>query len=249
MRALIALGTLLAALTGLAAASAQAPDADAACQGLACPGVLPADSSADDSNVPEVATSDELEGVDASGFYRIANEDVVVYAVAAGDWASAPTEIRQLPLGDHLLATEKASKWMVIYAGGAMMSGPWPAKASAAATRHRKRSGPRAHAAAASDCMSPWFCVFNNTGFSGTKCQWIDPLVWQGMGNCTLDAESMVNRRNAWSLIRRAPDDRKYCAIPNSQDSTLVNNGFSNNGYETYNSTSSTKLAGWNCTN
>jgi hypothetical protein len=192
-----------------------------------------------------------LEGVDASGFYRIADEDVVVYAVAAGDWASAPAEIRQLPLGENLLASEKSSKWMVIYSGGAMMSGPWPAKASAAATGRRKRSGRRAHAAAASDCASPWFCVFNNTNFSGNKCQWMDTLMWQSMGGCWHDAESMVNRRNAWSLIRRDPDDRKYCAVPNSLDATLANNGFSNNASETYNSTHSggNKLPGWNCAN
>lgn len=193
--------TALCWSTGAALAQ-EAADSAPGCQGLACSGVLPPESAAHDPNVPTVASPDDLNGIPASGYYAFraaGNQRVVVYAVAAGDWASAPAEIKQLPLGDDLLPAERSSKWLVIYGSGAMMSGPWPAKASASAAHHGKRRGPRAHTSAASDCVSPWFCVFTNTSFTGNKCQWQSTSVWQVMpSSCYADAESMVNRRNAW---------------------------------------------------
>jgi hypothetical protein len=246
---------LLTALGAIAAVTAISSSAQAAvCEGLACPGVLPASSSAHSPLLPAVAPQD-LSRVRASGFYAydtlgIDSQRAVAYVVAPGDWASAPQEIKQLPLADDLLPAEISSKWMVIYGPGAMASGPWGPGPNATAARKVKHRRITAHAAAASDCVSPWFCTFNGGTFTGTKCQWQSTGVWQTLpADCIAQASSMVNRRNAWSLMKRNTDSRNYCAIPNTQDADLSNNGFNNNVYETYNSTSTTKLSAWNCTN
>lgn len=224
------------------------------CEGLACPGVLPAASAAHDPLLPTVPSADALSKVRTSGFYAynttaVDGERAVAYVVTPGDWSSAPAEIKDLPLAADLLAAERTTKWMVIFGPGTMESGPWTPAVSAASARTAKHHAPTAVTAAASDCVSPWFCVFTDASFGGTKCQWQDTGVWQSMpSSCNLAASSMVNRRGAWSLLKRT-DGRNYCAVPNSQDSSLSNNGFNDNTYETYNSTSTTQQFGWNCAN
>lgn len=202
--------------------------------------------------MPTVASPNDLNAVRASGYYAYHTQGsdsqlAVAYVAAPGDWASAPKEIKQLPLASNLLPIEIASKRMVIYGPGTLESGPWPADTGAPTLGNLAAT---VQPAAASDCTSPWFWVFTNSGFSGTKCEWQSTGTWQGMpSNCIVNAESMVNRRNAWSLLKRASDDANYCAQPNSQDASLASNGFANNTYETYNSTSTTQLSAWSCAN
>ena len=254
-RWLTALLALAAVSVVAVTTSALASTTSTPCDGLACPGVLPASSSAYDPSIPSVSDPRDLSKQQTSGFYAYgdaAGRRAVAYVVAPGSWATAPSEVKALPLANDLLPAEKTSKWVVIYGPGEMASGPWASTTSAtiASVGKRKSAGPKAHTAAASDCVSPWFCVFTSTNFSGTKCQWQDTGIWQTMPtDCINNAESMVNRRNGWSLLKRTSDNANYCAQPNSQDSTLSNNGFSNNTYETYNSTSTAKLAAWNCAN
>jgi hypothetical protein len=232
---------ILSAFAVAAAVAAFAPTAQAApCLGLACPSAS--------SLLPAVPSAQDLTNVQASGYYSygVGAQRAVAYVVARGQWASAPADIKALPLAAHLLPAETTSKWLVILGPDAMESGPWAPEPAAVTAR----ASVKAHAAAASDCVSPWFCVFTNGSFGGTKCQWQSTGVWQVMpSDCTLQASSMVNRRSAWSLLKRNTDNRNYCAVPNSQDSSLSNNGFNDNTYETYNSTSGTKLSGWDCAN
>ena len=245
----------LALMTVTVAAIFSSTAYGATCQGLACPGVLPSESTAHDSQLPKVASAQDLAKVQASGFYAYGTTDArgaeaVAYVVAPGSWATAPDEIKELPLAEHLLPAETTSKWLVIYGPAEMQSGPWAPQVSGVGLRDAGSLGGVVTPAAASDCTSPWFCVFTDSNFGGTKCQWQSTGVWQTMPtSCNLKASSMVNRRSAWSLLKRNSDNRNYCAVPNSQDSSLSNNGFNDNAYETYNSTSTTKLSAWNCTN
>jgi hypothetical protein len=264
---------LLGAVTALVALAAFAPGASAAgtpsvsvpsaitafadaagCQGLACPGVLPAASAASAVVMPTVAPED-LTTIRTSGFYAYAphgaaaGQRAVAYVVAPGTWASAPAEIKQLPLADDLLPEERTSKWMVIYGPGTMASGPWPVPAAAARASRHKPGGATAHTAALTDCTSPWFCTWTGGTFNDTKCQWQDTGVWQDMGSCYMAASSMANRRNAYSLLKRYSDGRNYCALPNSSDASLDSNGFNNNTYIAYDSTAAGRLPEWNCAN
>jgi Peptidase inhibitor family I36 len=188
-----------------------------------------------------------------TGYYSYTQPDgqqAVAYVVAAGQWDAAPVEIKQLPLAANLMPIEKSSKWMVIYGPNALADGPWAPQANASSARTTTRDGVKAHAAAASDCVSPWFCVFTDGSFGGTKCQWQSTGVWQSMAgtSCNLAGSSMVNRRTGWSLLKRT-DGANYCAVPGSQDASLGSNGFNDNTYETYNSTATTKQSAWNCVN
>lgn len=250
-RLLTALGAIVAAMT-LAATAHAAP-----CEGLACPNVLPAGSVPQSTFLPTLPGGvKDLTKLSSSGYYTyntpgVDSQRSVAYVVTPGTWVAAPAAIKQLPIGDHLLPAEVASKWLVIYGSGTMESGPWAPEPTASAAQKTKRAGGvKAFAAAASDCVSPYFCAFTNTSFGGNKCQWASTGVWQSMSgtSCYLNSESMVNTRSAWSLIKRN-DGANYCAAPISQDASLSNNGFSNNSTDTYNSTATTKQSGWNCTN
>lgn len=251
MRKQISAALLAVSAIALGASGAQAASCE---QGLACPGVLPNGSPAQSTFVPTLDSASDLGKVASSGYYAynspggasgIDSQRVVAYVIRPGDWSSAPGEVTTLV--DHLLPAEKTTKWVAIFGNGAMMSWPWTTQATAA--RLVAQSGIKAHAAAASDCVSPWFCVFTDSNFGGNMCQWQSTGVWQTMpSSCNLAASSMVNRRGAWSLLKRT-DGRNYCAVPNSQDAALSNNGFNDNTYETYNSTSTTKQSAWNCAN
>ncbi|HMJ32930.1 MAG TPA: peptidase inhibitor family I36 protein [Baekduia sp.] len=245
---------LLSALAAIAVVTAMASTASAsACQGLSCPGVLPDNSAAQNVLLPTVPNAEALANIRTSGYYAYNTpgsdgQRAVAYVVAPGEWATAPAEVKQLPLADDLIPVERASKWMVIFGPDAMMSGPWAPQPTAAAARKTKHHGATAYAAAASDCVSPWFCVFTDGSFGGNKCQWQSTSVWQSLGSCNQLASSMVNRRSAWSLLKRN-DGSNYCAVPGTQDASLSSNGFNDNTYETYNSTSTSKLSAWNCAN
>lgn len=244
---------MLTTVGALAVAAVFSSSAHAApCGSLACPGVLPAGSPAQSAVLPQMpAELKDLPSVGGSGFYTyntpgLDGQREVAYVVKPGDWGKTPDEIKKLVVAP-LLGAEMTSKWLVFYGPGTMASGPWSGQATIA--RKISRSGVTAHAAAASDCHSPYFCIFTDSGFNGYKCQWADTGVWQNMsGNCNMSASSMVNTRGAWSLLKRT-DGRNYCAVPGSQDSSLSNNGFNDNTYQTYNSTSTTKSTGWNCAN
>lgn len=248
---------------GVAALSFGASAQAAPCEGLACPNVLPAGSVPPTLLLPQLpdAVSRDLTKLSVGGYYAYntagaASQQSVAYVVTPGAWDTAPAAVKGLV--DRLVPAERASKWLVIYGKGAMESGPWNDGFSATAAGATKggagktRGGGKrkASAAALSDCFYPWFCVWTGTNGTGTKCQWQTVSVWQTMSgtSCWMNGESMRNTRTAWSLIKRS-DGRNYCAKPNSPDSTLSNNGFSNLTTDTYNSTSGNKLAAWNCAN
>jgi hypothetical protein len=226
----------------------------APCEGLACPGVLPVGAAPQASSVLPLlpdAGSRDLTKLGTSGFYSyntpgLDTQQSEAYVVTPGGWDATPAAVKAL--APNLLPAERTSKWLVIYANGSVDSGPWAPDAAAA--RASRARGPKAHTAALSDCVSPYFCVWTSTSFSGTKCQWSSTSTWQSMSgsSCYLNGESMANTRSAWSLIKNS-SSANYCAQPLSSDSNLANNGFSNNTTDTYNSTSSTRQSGWNCAN
>jgi hypothetical protein len=224
----------------------------APCEGLTCPGVLPASvapSAAAILPALPAAGDRDLTRLGASGFYSyntpgLDTQQSVAYVVTPGPWDAAPASVKGLVT--NLQPAERTSKWLVVYGNGEVDSGPWAPAAAAA-----RAQGPKARAAAAlTACDSTYFCVYTNEDFGGTKCQWASTGVWQTMSgsSCYLNGESMTNTRGAWSLIKRN-DGANYCAQPTSSDRSLANNGFSNRTTDTYNSTSSTKQSGWNCVN
>jgi hypothetical protein len=249
MKRHLSIAACLSLLVLVSAGSAGAASCDA---GLACQGILPASSAGMSPVLPTVAGPRDLTNVSASGYYAFTKPindgggRAVAYVVLPGTWSSVPSEIKQLPLADDLLPAEKTTKSLIIYGPGTMESWPWaPDAPAAAASTHKKV---KAHTAAASDCTSPWFCLFNDPNFGDHKCQWQSTGSWQIAGGCYYAASSMVNRRGGYSLIERAYADH-YCALPNSQDASLSNNGYNDNATETYLSTASTYHSEWACTN
>jgi hypothetical protein len=173
----------------------------------------------------------------------------VAYVVAPGEWDAAPDEIKQLSAADAVNATERANNTIVFYGAQVVVSVPPSPTASAARKRSKKKST-KAHAASFSDCPSGWFCLFDDYNGTGAMGKWSDTGYWQNLANWNWDARgtSMNNRRNGYTLLERY-DGAHYCAIPNSQDGSLENNGYNNNTLRVYLSTATTWHSGWNCTN
>lgn len=243
---------LVAGTVALAAASFASVASADQCLGLDCPGVTPPSSEAHDPSIPVVDQPRDLESKRASGFYDFGTKGApetraVAYVVAPGDWAATPSEIKQLPAAQTLTATERSRNTIVFYGPQAMTTVP-PATATAA--RYSKNKRPKARAAAFSDCPSGWFCLFDDYNGTGARGQWSSTGYWQNLIDFGWQSRgtSMNNRRNGWTLLERY-DGARYCAIPNSQDGSLANNGFNNNTTRVYLSTSTTKQSAWNCSN
>lgn len=182
----------------------------------------------------------------------------VAYVVAPGDWDAVPAEIKRLPAADRLTASERARNTTVIYGAKTLVTVPPAAATTAIASASRatpnkkkkKKTSAIVGAAAFSDCPSGWFCLFDSENGTGARGQWSSTGYWQNLIDFGWQSRgsSMNNRRNAYTLLERY-DGARYCAIPNSQDGSLSNNGFNNNTTRVYLSTSSTKQSAWGCSN
>lgn len=244
---LVAGATAIAALTFASGASA------GQCLGLDCPGTTQAFSAAQ-GPVTAVAKPQDLEKQRTSGFFDFGSngptrQRAIAYVVAPGEWGLAPDEIKQLPAADTVPASERAKNTIVFYGPRTLVSVPPVVMGSAAKKRDKKKSV-KARAAAFSDCPSNYFCLFDSTNGNGARGQWASVGVWQNLSAFGWQgrARSMRNRRNAWSLLERVSGGR-YCAVPNSQDGSLANNGYDQNTTRIYLSTATTKHAAWGCTN
>jgi Peptidase inhibitor family I36 len=253
---LLATGSAVVAMSGFASIANAQP-----CLGLDCPGVTPP-SSASHGLVSAVEEPQDLESNYASGFYDFGSKGpektrAVAYVVAPGDWDSTPAEIKALPAAVSVPAAERARNTIVIYGAKVLVSVPPTATTTTASAAqvharqaNRKKKSLRAGAAAFSDCPSGWFCLFDDLNGTGARGQWSSTGYWQNLSTYGWQARgsSMNNRRNAWTLLERY-DGAHYCAIPNSQDGSLSNNGYNNNTTRVYLSVSTTKQSGWACTN
>lgn len=247
-----------AAVAVAVAVLAPAASADE-CLGLDCPGVTPLLSSA--HGPVESKAARDLERERTSGFYDFGLQGptktrAVAYVVVPGEWGSMPDEIRQLPATGAVTPRERVENTIVFYGPGVVVSVPPAGRAVASRNASSKKKSRKARSAAFSDCVSGWFCLFDSENGQGAKGSWQTSIgSWQslwdfGWGN---RAESMNNRRNAWTLLSREPGGAggtRYCAQPNSQDGTFTNNGsYQNNAEGLYNSASSTFHSEWNCVN
>lgn len=245
---------VLAGIAVLATTAALTSSASAdQCLGLDCPGVTPASSQAH-ALASAVETPQDLERATTSGFYDFGTngperQRAIAYVIAGGTWDSAPPEVQQLPAAQSIPAGERDKNTIVIYGPRTVVSVP-PVSVASAARARAKRKPHKARAAAFSDCPSGWFCLFDNTNGTGARGQWSSTGYWQHLADFGWQSRgvSMNNRRNGWTLLQRY-DGAHYCAVPNSQDGSLSNNGYYKNTTDVYLSTATTKHAAWNCTN
>jgi hypothetical protein len=252
--------TLIGAIvtTAILASAAQAAPLSptvGACVGLDCPGILPATSAAHSLSLPSVAQPRDLETTRASGFYVVGahQQREVAYVAAPGRWAAAPAEIKQLPVGTALTPTEISSDAIVVYGPGSVVTVPPTASALSPAAVPSLAGPSVISPQSASSCPGGWFCLFDSTSFNGVMGKWQSTGSWQNLSatGWTNRARSMVNNRNAWTLLAKGDGGggARYCAKPNSQDASLASNGFDQNTASLYNSTSQTKESAWNCSN
>lgn len=245
---------LLTTAVAVVVVGALAPSAmalDDQCLGLDCPGVTPATSKSR-GIVESVDDPRSLETQRPSGFYDFGTrgalkERAVAYVVKPGEWDAVPQEIKNLPAASFLSASEKANNTTVFYGPGTITTVP-PLRASVAS---KSKKSKKAKAASWSSCASAGsFCLFDDFNGNGARGQWFDTGYWQNLSATGWQgrARSMYNRRNGWTLLERVSGGR-YCAVPNSQDGSLSNNGYDRNTTRVYLSTSTTKQSAWGCTN
>lgn len=244
---------LLTSAVAMAVASTLAPSVmaqEAECLGLDCPGVTPANSKSR-GIVESVENPRSLESAKPSGFYDYGSRGTpkkraIAYVVKPGEWDSVPREIKDLRAADFLSASERANNTTVFYGSGTITTVP-PVKSSAASTKKSRK----ARAAGWSACSySGSFCLFDDFNGNGARGQWFDTGYWQNLSAFGWQgrARSMWNRRNGWTLLERVSGGR-YCAVPNSQDGSLANNGYDRNTTRVYLSTATIKQSAWGCTN
>lgn len=235
--------TLLAASVLASAAFAPAAHAEQSCLGLDCPGVTPSTSGAH-GPVPLASGPRDLASATASGFYDFGTNGprksrAVAFVATPGQWNAAPREIRSLPAAGYLTASDKANSTIVIYDAKTVTATPAAADSSFSSASVLSFS-----------CTVNTFCLYDQTGGNGSHGTWGSVGVWQNLSDFGWQGRgrSMNNVRGGYTLLERSASAR-YCAIPNSQDGSLANNGYDQNTGRVYLSSSATRQAAWNCTN
>jgi hypothetical protein len=246
---------LTLAATSVAALSFASTASADGCLGLECPGDTSAKAPAAAQIQPLVPIAESpraLESVTTSGYYDFGTNGptharAVAYVAVPGEWESAPAEVKALPASQTLTAPERATNRIVVFGPRVLVTVASP---TATAAAKKDKTGPKARAAAAADCPSGYFCLFDGGTFTDGMGRWSDVGIWQNLSNWGWQGRgsSMVNRRNGYTLLERS-DNARYCAIPNSEDANLGNNGYNNNTGRVYLSASTSRNSAWGCTN
>lgn len=165
------------------------------------------------------------------------------YVSDPGQWAQAPAAACEV-VDKLLTADDRANRTILVYGPGSVVTVPQETAVKAS------KKDPKATRLATDTCAGGAFCLCVDADYGGRKGTWADTSVWQTLSNWDFadKASSMSNNRGGWSLLENSTGGR-YCAKPNSKDSTLVNNGYNNNTRRIYLSTATSKNSGWGCAN